>query len=137
MVLLTSVSSLIIWFKLGCLINMSVWSSAFIAINTAQEREAEREISFYCIQLAAIKAKPSKWSLFNIQLISSTVRYWQDFLGLLVQFACLFAKGLLCCSVNSFNSVLAGQAGSHEILEVVPNASLSSILAGNKADHKH
>lgn len=43
MVLLTSVSSLIIWFKLGCLINMSVWSSAFIAINTAQEREAERD----------------------------------------------------------------------------------------------
>ena len=88
---------------------MSVWSSAFFAINIVQAREAEREISLYCIQLAAIKAKPSKWSLFNNQLISSTVRYWQDLLGLSVQFARLLAKGLLWCSVNPFNPVLAGR----------------------------
>lgn len=109
MVLITSVASVIIWFKPGYLINTSVWSSAFFAINIVQAREAKREISLYCIQLAAIKAKPSKWSLFNIQLISSTVRYWQDLLGLLVQFARLLAKGLLWCSVNPFNPVLAGR----------------------------
>lgn len=88
---------------------MSVWSSAAFAINIVQIREAEREISLYCIELAAIKPKPSKWSLFNTQLISSTVRYWQDLLGLLVRFACLLAKGLLWCSVNPFNPVLAGR----------------------------
>lgn len=87
MVLITSVASSVISFKLGYLINMSVWSCDFFAINTAQAREAEGWFHLYCTQLAAIKAKPSKRGLFNIQLISSTVRYWQDLLGLLVQFA--------------------------------------------------
>lgn len=109
MILITSVASLIISFKPGYLINVSVWSSAFFAINTVQAREAEGWFHLYCIQLAAVKAKPSKRILFNIQLISSTVRYWQDLLGWLVQSAGLLAKGLLWCSVNPFNPSLAGR----------------------------
>lgn len=137
MILITSVASLIISFKLGYLINMSVWSSAFFPINRVQAREAEGWFHLYCIQLAAIKAKPSKWILFNIQLISSTVRYWQDLLGLLVQFAGLLAKGSLWCSVIPFNPSLAGRLCPVRSRKAVPCAPtfLSNFSAVSRANH--
>lgn len=133
MVLITSVASLIISFWLGYLINMSVWSSAFFAINIVQAREAEGWFHLCCVQQAAIKAEPSKWSLFNIRLISSTVRYWRDLLGSLVQFAGLLAKGLLWCSVNPFNPSLV----SWEIMDAAPWAPtfLSNFSAVSQAAH--